>query len=75
MESTSRPKRAYLSFIATALAFFVVPSGFRRSERKQRIMNEYEAQEQRDAAARDKADGWVSVFVQWIPNMLKPRLY
>ena len=33
-------------------------------------MNEYEAQEQRDAAARDKADGWVSVFVQWIPNML-----
>ncbi|MFR9938706.1 hypothetical protein ACL1FY_10820, partial [Corynebacterium striatum] len=25
MESTSRPKRAYLSFIATALAFFVVP--------------------------------------------------
>ena len=33
-------------------------------------MNEYEAQEQREAAARDKADGWVSVFVQWIPNML-----
>lgn len=28
------------------------------------------AQEQREAAARDKADGWVSVFVQWIPNML-----
>lgn len=28
------------------------------------------AQEQREAAARDKADGWVSVFVQWIPLML-----
>ncbi|MTD98303.1 hypothetical protein FKE98_03420 [Corynebacterium aurimucosum] len=28
------------------------------------------AQEQREAAARDKADGWVSVFVQWIPSML-----
>lgn len=28
------------------------------------------AQEQREAAARDKADGWVSVFVQWIPFML-----
>ncbi|HAT6425059.1 TPA: hypothetical protein JAJ91_002732, partial [Corynebacterium striatum] len=25
MDSTSRPKQAYLSFIATALAFFVVP--------------------------------------------------
>ena len=28
------------------------------------------AQEQREAAARDNADGWVSVFVQWIPSML-----
>ena len=28
------------------------------------------AQEQREAAARDKADGWVSVFLQWIPLML-----
>ena len=28
------------------------------------------AQEQREAAARDKADGWVSVFLQWIPMML-----
>ncbi|MCZ9297627.1 hypothetical protein [Corynebacterium hesseae] len=28
------------------------------------------AQEQREAAARDKSDGWVSVFVQWIPSML-----
>ena len=28
------------------------------------------AQEQREEAARDKADGWVSVFVQWIPSML-----
>ncbi|HIX78737.1 MAG TPA: hypothetical protein H9978_02105 [Candidatus Corynebacterium faecipullorum] len=28
------------------------------------------AQEQREAAARDKADGWVSVFVEWIPSML-----
>ncbi|MGV0360735.1 hypothetical protein ACUY2X_01385 [Corynebacterium minutissimum] len=28
------------------------------------------AQEQREAAARDKSDGWVSVFVQWIPMML-----
>ena len=28
------------------------------------------AQEQREAAARDKADGWVAVFVQWIPSML-----
>ena len=33
-------------------------------------MNEREAQEQREAAARDKSKGWVSVFVQWIPNML-----
>lgn len=33
-------------------------------------MNEREAQEQREAAARDKSNGWVSVFVQWIPNML-----
>ncbi|WP_144792038.1 hypothetical protein [Corynebacterium singulare] len=28
------------------------------------------AQEQREAAARDKADGWGSVFLQWIPLML-----
>ena len=28
------------------------------------------AQEQREAADRDKADGWVSVFVEWIPSML-----
>ena len=33
-------------------------------------MNEREAQEQREAAASDKSKGWVSVFVQWIPNML-----
>ena len=33
-------------------------------------MNEREAQEQREAAARDKSKGWVSAFVQWIPNML-----
>ncbi|MDO5031972.1 hypothetical protein [Corynebacterium sp.] len=28
------------------------------------------AEEQREAAARDKADGWVSVFLMWIPFML-----
>lgn len=33
-------------------------------------MNEYLAQELREAEARDKADGWVSVFVAWIPYML-----
>ncbi|ERS46583.1 hypothetical protein QP943_04780 [Corynebacterium kefirresidentii] len=33
-------------------------------------MNEREAQEQREAAARDKGKGWVPVFLQWIPSML-----
>ncbi|UQZ27733.1 hypothetical protein [Corynebacterium accolens] len=33
-------------------------------------MNEREAQEQREAAARQQSEGWVSVFVQWIPYML-----
>ena len=33
-------------------------------------MNEREAQEQREAADGDKSKGWVSVFVQWITNML-----
>ena len=33
-------------------------------------MNEREAQEQREAAARQQSEGWVSVFVQWIPCML-----
>ena len=33
-------------------------------------MNEREAQEQREAAARDKGNGWVPVFLQWIPSML-----
>lgn len=33
-------------------------------------MNEYLAQELREAQTRDKSDGWVSVFVAWIPNMI-----
>lgn len=33
-------------------------------------MNEREAQEQREAAARQQSEGWVPVLVQWIPCML-----